>query len=226
MSSPLLLWMQGWTWIDTWPMVSSFTALFKTTRIMKLKSQLTTPFFAAVNHLRGPLRKQNFTSTGSKGHGLWLVIGGFRSVLGVSVFQCSLLVIVINYDWRQRKTQFWGRLLNFRVRMFVKSAVKLCLQKSPQIIMASSPWWNLFWHRLDNSSGAFYVWRKALSNDLKELCPATKFIKKSNSWNRHQIEWNIKITAQNSKRRYKWHPPPPPGGNSAYEMGGDARRLA
>ena len=112
-----------------------------------------------------------------------------------------------NYDWRQRKTQFWGRLLNFRVRMFVKSAVKLCLQKSPQIIMASSPWWNLFWHRLDNSSGAFYVWRKALSNDLKELCPATKFIKKSNSWNRHQIEWNIEITAQNSKRRYKWHPP-------------------
>ena len=28
-----------------------------------------------------------------------------------------------NYDWRQRKTQLWRRLLNFRVRMFVKSAV-------------------------------------------------------------------------------------------------------
>ena len=27
-----------------------------------------------------------------------------------------------NYDWRQRKTQLWRRLLNFRVRMFVKSA--------------------------------------------------------------------------------------------------------
>ena len=26
--------------------------------------------FAAVNHLNGPLRKQNFTLTGSKGHGL------------------------------------------------------------------------------------------------------------------------------------------------------------
>ena len=25
-------------------------------------------FFAAVNHLGGPLRKQKFTSTGSKGH--------------------------------------------------------------------------------------------------------------------------------------------------------------
>ena len=28
-----------------------------------------------------------------------------------------------NYDWRQRKTHLWRRLLNFRVRMFVKSAV-------------------------------------------------------------------------------------------------------
>ena len=28
-----------------------------------------------------------------------------------------------NYDWGQQKTQLWGRLLNFRVRMFVKSAV-------------------------------------------------------------------------------------------------------
>ena len=35
---------------------------------MKLKSQLTITFFVAVNHLSGPLRKQNFTSTGSKGH--------------------------------------------------------------------------------------------------------------------------------------------------------------
>ena len=52
-------------------------------------------FFAAVNHLNGPLRKQNFTLTGSKGHGLRLVIGGFRSVLCVLVFQGLLLVIVI-----------------------------------------------------------------------------------------------------------------------------------
>ena len=46
------------------------TALFKNTRILKFKSQLTFAFFAAVNHLNGPLRKQNFTLTGSKGHGL------------------------------------------------------------------------------------------------------------------------------------------------------------
>ena len=30
-------------------------------------------FFAAVNHLSGPLRKQKFTSTRSKGHDLRLV---------------------------------------------------------------------------------------------------------------------------------------------------------
>ena len=68
-------------------------------RILKFKSQLTAEltiaFFAAVNHLNGPLRKQNFTLTGSKGHCLGFVIGGFRSVLCVSVFQDSLLVIVI-----------------------------------------------------------------------------------------------------------------------------------
>ena len=30
-----------------------------------------------------------------------------------------------NYDWRQRKTQLWRRLLNLRVRMFVKSALMI-----------------------------------------------------------------------------------------------------
>ena len=43
-------------------------------------------FFDAVNHLNGPLRKLHFTFKGSKGHGFWFVIGGFRSVLCVSVF--------------------------------------------------------------------------------------------------------------------------------------------
>ena len=37
--------------------------------------QKPTDFFAAVNHLNGPLRKQYFTLTGSKGHGLRFVIG-------------------------------------------------------------------------------------------------------------------------------------------------------
>ena len=61
------------------------TALFTNMRILKFKSQLTIALFAAVNHLNGPLRKKNFTLTKSKGQGLWFVIGGFRSVLCVSV---------------------------------------------------------------------------------------------------------------------------------------------
>ena len=48
-----------------------------------------------VHHLSGPLRKQKFSSTGPKGHCLWFVIGGFRSVFWVSVFQGSLLVILL-----------------------------------------------------------------------------------------------------------------------------------
>ena len=47
-----------------------FTALFTNVRILKFKSQLTIVFFTAVNHRNGPLRKQNFTSTPSVGHGL------------------------------------------------------------------------------------------------------------------------------------------------------------
>ena len=34
--------------------------LFKNTRIVTFKSQLTFAFFAAVKHLSGPLRKQRF----------------------------------------------------------------------------------------------------------------------------------------------------------------------
>ena len=48
-------------------------ALFKNTWIRKFKSQLTFTFFAAASHLSGPLRKQEFTSTGSKRHGSWIV---------------------------------------------------------------------------------------------------------------------------------------------------------
>ena len=80
------------------------TALFTNMRILKFKShQLTIAFFAAVNHLNGPLRKQNFILTGSKGHGLWFLIGGFRSVLWVFVFQGSLFVIVIMIDGSEKR---------------------------------------------------------------------------------------------------------------------------
>ena len=64
-------------------------------QILKFKTQLTIAFFAVVNHLNGPLGKQKFTLIGLRGHGFRFVIGGFRSVLCVSVFQSSLLVVVI-----------------------------------------------------------------------------------------------------------------------------------
>ena len=48
---------------------SVITALLTNMRILKIRSQQTIAFFAAVSHLNGPLRKQNFTLTGSKGQG-------------------------------------------------------------------------------------------------------------------------------------------------------------
>ena len=103
-----------------------FTAFFTHMQILRFKSQLIIAFFTAVNHLNGPLRKQNFTSMGSKGYGLWFVISGFRSFLCVSVFQGSLPVIVIMIDGSEKcnKNLLWRWLFNFRVCMFVKSTVK------------------------------------------------------------------------------------------------------
>ena len=60
--------------------VGVLIALFTNMRILKLKRQLTIAFFAALN-----------------------VIGKFRSVLCVSVFQGSLLVIVIMIDGSEKR---------------------------------------------------------------------------------------------------------------------------
>ena len=95
------------------------TALFKNTRILKFKSQLTFAFFAAVNHLSTPRRKQEFSSTASKGHGLWVVIGRFRSVLCV-VFQ-RFFACGHDYDWRQRIKK---GALKLRISRVFESAVK------------------------------------------------------------------------------------------------------
>ena len=75
-------------------------------------------FFCDVNQnlkarcfLSGPLRKQKFTSKDLKGHGLRFVIGGFRYVLRVSVFQILLL-------------------FNFRVRLFSRFSSQVFLPLS------------------------------------------------------------------------------------------------
>ena len=41
--------------------MQDLTALLTNMLLLKFKSQLTIAFFAAVNHLNGPIRKQNFT---------------------------------------------------------------------------------------------------------------------------------------------------------------------
>ena len=55
-------------------------------------------FFCSVNHLSGPLRKHMFACSSSKGHGLWFVIGGFRSVL---LFRVSRFVALWSFCFRQ-----------------------------------------------------------------------------------------------------------------------------
>ena len=82
--------------------IQVLAVLFINTRIVRFKSQLTFAFFAAVSHLTGSLRKQKFTSTYLKGHGLGFVIGGFRPVLWF-VFKGSLLVIVIMIDGSEKR---------------------------------------------------------------------------------------------------------------------------
>ena len=46
-------------------------------------------FFCSVNHLSGPLRQQMFISKSSKGHGLYFVISGFRSVFISRIVTCE-----------------------------------------------------------------------------------------------------------------------------------------
>ena len=77
---------------------ANMSPAFLSTLYCAFQNQLMFVFFAAVNHLFGPLRNQMFTSTGLKGHGFLFVIGGFLSILCFSVFQGSLLVTVIMID--------------------------------------------------------------------------------------------------------------------------------
>ena len=98
---------------------TSVTALFKNTQILKFKSRLTFPFFAAVNHLSGPLRKQKFPSTG-----FWKVmvcdlwLADFDPFCAFLCFKVRCSVHDRNDNWWRWKTHLLGRRLNFRVRVF------------------------------------------------------------------------------------------------------------
>ena len=122
--------------------------------ILKFKSQLTITFFAAVSHLNGSCRKQNFTLMGSKEHGLWYVIGGFRSVLCVSLFQGSLLVIVIMIDGSEKRNcegGFWT--LEFA-----------CLWKAQLFCYGtvSSKWWECYFRSCTVESKFIYLLHSVL----------------------------------------------------------------
>ena len=101
------------------------TALFTNMRIriVKFESQQTIAFFATVRHLNGPLRKQTLLNGFKRS---WFVICDWSISIHFVCFCVSRFVACDrNCDWRQHgKTQLRRRLMNLRVRMFVKSAVK------------------------------------------------------------------------------------------------------
>ena len=145
----------------------SVTALFKNMRILQLEDQPTFAFFAAVNHLSGPLSKQNFTLTRSKAHGLCLV-----------AFDPFCVFCDCNYDWRQRKTQLWRRLLNLRVRMFVKSAVRQHFQAIFTLYWTASVFvlmWKVTQYGMNKSRLSLIVWVNVIL--IRQGHPTTIFEK-------------------------------------------------
>ena len=145
--------------------------------------------FSLPSIILADLLGSNFAKTGSKGYGLWSVI---RFCVSISRFvACDR-----NYDWRQQKTQLWRRLLNFRVRVFVKSAVKtlLCWQG-----LNNSNWLNSVyetkWIRIMKKKMPFIlsrvrVWRlrrRPHFPNFPQLCGAV--IHDMNTWLPLSLTW-------------------------------------
>ena len=83
------------------------------------------------NHLSGPLRKHEINSKGLKRHGLRFVIGGFWSVLWLSVFQGSLLVIVMMTNGSEKRNcegGFWALEVAFFLKAQRPSPTEYILQ--------------------------------------------------------------------------------------------------
>ena len=93
-------------------------ALYTNMRILKFKSQLTIAFF-----VNGPLLKETKLYFNGFKRSWFVICDWWISIRFVCFCVSRLLAWDRSYDWRQRKTQSWRRLLNFSVRMFVKSAV-------------------------------------------------------------------------------------------------------
>ena len=94
------------------------TALFTNMRILKFKSQLTITFSLPSTILTDLLGNKTLLERVQK-----VICDWWISIRFVSFFVSRFVASDRNYDWRQRKTQLWRRLLNVRIRKFVKSAV-------------------------------------------------------------------------------------------------------
>ena len=93
---------------------------FQNTRILKFKSQLTLLFLLPSVILAELIGNRSLLKWAQEVivHDWWISIP-FVCFCVPGFISCAR-----NCDWRQRKTQLWRRLLNFRVRVFLKSAVK------------------------------------------------------------------------------------------------------
>ena len=90
------------------------------TRILKFKSQLTLRFLLPSVILAELIGNRTLLKWAQEviAHDWWI------SIRFVCFCVPGFISCARNCDWRQRKTQLWRRLLNFRVRVFLKSAVK------------------------------------------------------------------------------------------------------
>ena len=93
---------------------------FENTRILKFKSQLTLRFLLPSVILAELIGNRSLLKWAQEVivHDWWI------SIRFVCFCVPGFISCARNCDWRQRKTQLWRRLLNFRVRVFLKSAVK------------------------------------------------------------------------------------------------------
>ena len=100
--------------------VRIFIAVFNNMRTLKFKPHPTVYVFRCRQTSKQTSQKTEAHFNGVKRSRLSVVIGRFRSVLFVSVFQCLLAVAIILIDSRENPNR---QALNFRVCMLLKGAI-------------------------------------------------------------------------------------------------------
>ena len=121
-----LKWMSDMTRLhhQRWPCISpSCPNLCALHAFQQLLVTALFAFFTAVNHFNEPLSTETKLYLNGSKRSWFVICDWWISICFVCFYVSRFVACDRNYDWRQRKTQLWRRLLNFRVRMFVKSAV-------------------------------------------------------------------------------------------------------